>query len=91
MIYKKFILLNKANYVDLVNDQVKIELSDFDLSIIRVISKNPGSNSKKIYEELSKLYSNVTIDMVRNSLKRKLHEVCEFRGTYRNDGYYLKD
>ncbi len=80
---------------DPINDPIKlskkVELSDFDLSIVRIINEKPGLNAKQILEELTHIFNNVTIDMVKNSLKRKLIDICEFRGSRRNGGYYLKN
>ncbi len=80
---------------DPINDPIKlsqkVELSDFDLSIVRIISEKPGLNAKQILEELIHIFDNATIDMVKNSLKRKLIDICEFRGSKRNGGYYLKN
>lgn len=88
--------LPNMNYVDSPNEQKNDSLnapitniSDLDLSILRIISKNPGLNSKGILEELQKLYSNITINMVKNSLKRRLADLCEFRGTYKKGGYFI--
>ena len=84
---------------DLINDPIndpikfsqKVELSDFDLSIVRIISEKPGLNAKHILEELIHIFDNATIDMVKNSLKRKLIDICEFRGSRRTGGYFLKN
>lgn len=79
---------------DPINDPIKlfekIELSDFDLSILRIINEKPGVNTKQILEELIHIFDYVTIDMIKNSLKRKLVGICEFRGSRRNGGYYFK-
>ncbi len=76
---------------DPINLSKKVELSDFDLCIVRIISEKPGLNAKQILEELINIFDNATIDMVKNSLKRKLIDICEFRGSRRNGGYYLKN
>ena len=44
-----------------------------------VISENPGLNAKQILEKLIHMFDNATIVMVKNSLKRKLIDICEFR------------
>lgn len=79
---------------DPINDPIKlfqkVELSDFDLSILRIINEKPGVNTKHILEELIHIFDYATIDMIKNSLKRKLVGICEFRGSRRNGGYYLK-
>lgn len=76
---------------DPINFSQKVDLSDFDLSIARIINEKSGLNAKQILEELTHIFDNVTIDMVKNSLKRKLIDICEFRGSRRNGGYYLKN
>lgn len=80
---------------DPINDPIKlsqkVDLSDFDLSIVRIIIEKPGLNAKQILEELIHIFDSATIDMVKNSLKRKLINICEFRGSRRNGGYYLKN
>lgn len=45
----------------------KVELSDFDLSIIIIISEKPGLNAKQILEELIHIFDNATINMAKNS------------------------
>lgn len=80
---------------DPINDPIKlsqkVEISDFDLSIVRIINEKPGLNAKQILEELILIFDNETIDMVKKSLKRKLIDICGFRGSRRNGGYYLKN
>ena len=80
---------------DPINDPIKlfekVNLSDFDLSIVRVISEKPRLNAKQILEELIHIFDNARIDMVKNSLKRKLIDICEFRGSRRTSGYFLKN
>ena len=74
---------------DPVNDSVKDDLNDIDLAIIRTISKNEGLNSKAIYQLLQNQGLDITQDIIKNSLKRKLTKYCEFRGTFKTGGYYL--
>ena len=89
-----FILkLPNLNYSDPVNDPVNDpvydELNDFELAIMKIIKNNPGSNAPKILELVSKEFPNATIDMVKNSLKRKLSKYCKFDGSFRNGGYII--
>lgn len=74
---------------DLINDPVYDELNDFELAIIKIIKNNSGSNAQKILELVSKEFPNITIDMVKNSLKRKLSKYCKFDGSFRNGGYII--
>ena len=72
---------------DPVNDLIYDELNDLELAIMRIIKNNPGLNAPKILEILMHDYPNVTIDMVKNSLKRKLAKYCKFDGSFKNGGY----
>lgn len=76
------IKLPNLNYRDPVNDSEKIivnnALNDVDLSILRMIQLNPGLNAKQISEKLYLQYSRITLDVAKNSLKRKLVHYIEF-------------
>ena len=78
---------------DPVNDPEKIivnnALNDVDLSILRMIQLNPGLNAKQISEKLHLQYSRITLDVVKNSLKRKLVQYVEFRGSPKTGGYFV--
>ena len=78
---------------DPVNDSEKIivnnALNDVDLSILRMIQLNPGLNAKQISEKLHLQYSRITLDVVKNSLKRKLVQYVEFRGSPKTGGYFV--
>lgn len=80
---------------DPVNDPVKLvvdnSLNDVDLSILRTIQLNPGLNAKQIEEKLHLQYSNITVDIVKNSLKRKLMQYVSFNGSPKIGGYYIND
>ena len=78
---------------DPVNDSEKLivnnALNDVDLSILRMIQLNPGLNAKQISEKLHLQYSRITLDVVKNSLKRKLVQYVEFRGSPKTGGYFV--
>lgn len=74
---------------DPVNDPIYDELNDLELAIMRIIKNNPGLNAPKILEILMQDYPNATIDMVKNSLKRKLAKYCRFDGSFKNGGYII--
>ena len=61
---------------DPINDPIKfsqkVELSDFDLSIVRIISEKPGLNAKQILEELK----------FKNSEKTFFIELFPYRYSY---------
>ena len=87
------IKLPNLNYRDPVNDPVNDSekiivnnaLNDVDLSILRMIQLNPGLNAKQISEKLHLQYSRITLDVVKNSLKRKLFQYVEFRGSSKKE------
>ena len=87
------IKLPNLNYRDPVNDSEKLivnnALNDVDLSILRMIQLNPGLNAKQISEKLHLQYSKITLDVVKNSLKRKLVQYVEFRGSPKTRGYFV--
>ncbi len=90
------IRLPNLNFHDQINDQINDslkfrndKLNDVDVSILRAISLYPGSNAKQLLELLTKQYSNITIDIIRNSLKRKLSDYVEFNGSRKIGGYYI--
>ena len=56
---------------------------------MRIIKNNPGLNAPKILETLMNDFPYATIDMVKNSLKRKLAKYCKFDGSFRNGGYII--
>ncbi len=75
------------NYNDQINDQI----SKLGLSIIRTVESNPGIKAGRIYEILSEGGEKITIEMIRNSIKRELKNYIELRGSKKTGGYYLKD
>ncbi len=91
-----FILkLPNINYkdpiADPISDPIADPLNDLDLAILKIIDRNPGLNVPKILQILSNNYENITIDKIKNSLKRHLVEYCEFRGPRNTGGYYIKN
>lgn len=93
-----FILtLPNLNYIDPTNDQVKVglikddKLGDVEISLLQIISLNPGLNTIKILEKMKAYYSSITIDVVRNAVRRKLVDYIEFKGTPKTGGYFIKN
>lgn len=84
------LILPNINYSsDPINDPIIQSLNQRDLDILKIIINNPGSNSKQIFEIIKKDNSDITVDIIKNSLKRKLNTLCEFRGSRNFGGYYL--
>ena len=57
--------------------------------VFYVFIDNPGLNAKQISEKLHLQYSRITLDVVKNSLKRKLVQYVEFRGSPKTGGYFV--
>lgn len=92
-----FILtLPNLNYIDPINDQVKIglikddKLGDVEIALLRIISLNPGLNAVNLLNKAKQNYSDITIDTIRNIIKRKLVDYIEFKGAPKTGGYYIK-
>ena len=86
--------LPNKNYYDPIsnpiNDPININLKDWELELLKIIKNNPGLNSNKLKALIEKNYSYITIDKIKNSLKRNLSSFCEFKGSRKNGGYYIK-
>ena len=79
--------LPNQNYVDPVNDPVndpvKIEddrLGDLELLILQAIQQNPGISTKNLLNLIKEKQPEVTLDILKNSIKSKLHHYIEFLG-----------
>ena len=81
------VYLPNLNYRDQINDQI----TELGLSILRTVSGNPGIKTDRIHEILSSEDKAITLNMVRNSIKRELRNYIELRGSRKTGGYYLKD
>lgn len=80
------VYLPNLNYRDQINDQI----NELGLSILRTVSGNPGIKADRIHEILSSEDKAITLNMVRNSIKRELRNYIELRGSRKTGGYYLK-
>ena len=81
------VYLPNLNYRDQINDQI----TELGLSILRTVSGNPGIKADRIHEILSSEGKAITLNMVRNSIKRELRNYIELRVSRKTGGYYLKE
>lgn len=81
------VYLPNLNYRDQINDQI----TELGLSILKTVSGNPGIKADRIHEILSSEDKAITLNMVRNSIKRELRNYIELRGSRKTGGYYLKE
>lgn len=75
---------------DKINDKINDEMNDLDLEILKVISHNPGIKVPDIFTKIHKVNNEVTIDMIRNSIRRKLQNYIELKGAKKTGGYFIK-
>lgn len=85
--YNKKVMKNR----DQINDQINDQITELGLSILRTVSGNPGIKADRIHEILSSEDKAITLNMVRNSIKRELRNYIELRGSRKTGGYYLKE
>ena len=78
------------NYSDQINDQINNAISDLRLSIVKFIKENLETKVSSIYKELTHSFDNLSIDKIRNIIKREIRNYVELKGLRRTDGYYIK-
>lgn len=76
---------------DPLSDPIAERLTDFELILLSTIRANPGCNASKLLEIMKEKDDKATLDKIKNSLKRNLTNLCEFRGPRNSGGYYLKN
>ena len=54
------------------------------------IKENPGTKVSNIYKELSHSFDNLSIDKIRNLIKREIRDYVELKGSRKKGGYYIK-
>ena len=75
-----------VNSVDQINDQI----NDLGLEILQIINNNGGIKVQGIYDLLTRTHNDITLDVVRNSIKRDIKQYIELRGSKKTGGYYIK-
>lgn len=79
-------VLNQAQ----INDQIKANISDFGLEVLKLIKEFPGIKVPEIVEKLQMKDLIANADKVRNEIKRNLFNYIEYKGSNKIGGYYLK-
>ena len=82
--------LNYQKDADQINDQINDPISDMGLEILKIIQNNPGISVNGIFKILKELNEKVTLDIIRNSIRRELYNLIEHRGSKKTGGYYTK-
>ena len=75
---------------DQINDQINDSISDVGLEILKIIHENPGIGVNGIFEIIKKANPNITLDIIRNSIKLELSNYIEHRGSRKTGGYYTR-
>ena len=75
---------------DEINDEIKEDIGDLGLAILRAVAKRPGIKAKDILEELSSAIEGITIDKVRNEIQRNLKNHIELVGSRKSGGYHIR-
>ena len=86
--------LNYQKDADQINDQINDPINDpisyIGLEILKIIQNNPGISVNGVFKILKELNEKVTLDIIRNSIRRELYNLIEHRGSKKTDGYYTK-
>ena len=78
---------------DVVNDAVNVSFQQFcrlNELIMEYIEKYPGLRIPNLFNLLNKDISNLTINMIRNCIRRELKNKVIFIGNPKTGGYFLK-
>lgn len=94
--------LPNQNYIDPVNDPVNNPVNDpvkikddrlggLELMILQSIQQNPGISTRKLLKLINEKQPKITLDTLKNNMKRKLKDYIEFRGSQKKGGYFIKE
>ena len=72
------------------NDQIKANISDFGLDVLKLIKEFPRIKVPEIVRKSQIIDLVVNTDKVRNEIKRNLFNYIEYKGSNKTGGYYLK-
>ena len=80
----------KADQInDQINDQISDQISDLGLEVLRIVQRNPGIKVSGIHEELAKSGKAVTLDSIRNVIKRDIRGYIKLIGSRKTGGYHI--
>lgn len=61
------------------------------LKILKSVYNNPGIKVLEILQNLTNDSDQVNENQVGNSIKRKIHEYIEYKGSKKTGGYFIKE
>lgn len=62
-----------------------------DLEILKMINANPRIKVSELQKRLSINNFQVSENQIRNSIKRKIYDLIEYKGSKKTGGYYIKN
>lgn len=77
------------NSGDQINDQINDQISDIGLEILKIIQNNPGIKVQGIYDAIVGSHSNITLDIIRNVIKREIKRYIVLKGSKKTGGYHI--
>ena len=80
----------KINFDFLLLENDVDQINVLGLEILQIISNNGGIKVQGIYDLLTQKHSDITLNIVRNSIKRDIKQYIELRGSKKTGGYYIK-
>lgn len=91
-----FFIVTLPNINYSIDDYVSIirlndAISDLDIAILRLVKEIPGINVYMLHERLKLLDSSITLDRIKNEIRRNLTNYVEYKGSNKSRGYYLKN
>lgn len=82
------VYLPNLNYSDQINDQINDAISDLELSILKFIKENRELRLQTYIKNY--LIHLISIDKIRNVIKREIRDYVELKGSRKKGGYYIK-
>ena len=76
---------------DAVSDAVNNIYIEIDNKIINCIKKYPGLRVPSIYNLIKQNIPNITINIIRNRIRRELKDQIIFIGNFKTGGYFIKN
>lgn len=84
-----YVTLPNLNYK--LDNQINDQINELDLLILQIVYNHPGIKVPAIHSELLINNPSVTLNQIRNSIKRKIASNIEYRGSRKTGGYYYKN
>lgn len=81
--------LNVCKYNDQINDQIKEQINDTGLEILKLVKANPGIKVPEMVKRLGTAVSDINADKIRNTIRRELKGHIRLIGSRKTGGYHL--